>query len=759
MRHWFVLILLLLAASGRAAPITSEPVAAFLDEHCFSCHDDLDAKGDLDLTAMPEAITTEADAQLWMKVLDQLQADLMPPLKKKRPEPRQRAMVIRAIEKHVTESNFADAYLRKLLRPEYGNYTDHDMLFSGAINDAPFTPARLWRMSPEIYAARFGRAAAQSNPYVYPTRDNGFRDYAATSNVDQSTVESIIVATNKKLEDDLFGVTGGVKKIISFNQGQNKTQTVKPNPAHRYAPYLKPDTPSAEQMNRLIDEEFKIVHRREPTDAERDKYLGFLQANIYEAGNLEAMKATVLAIRLSPEAIYRMEVGAGPIDEHGRRRLSENEIANTLAFALTDQGPDQNQPIAEALARGELNNAAGVRATVLTMLDRPDRINLRSGAANLKFFAANPRVPRFFQEYFGYHHTPGVFKDDGRRMLEFGVRYPGAPIENNLVRDLDNLILLILRRDQNVLRELLTTDRFLINHPGDNDLMRECYAEFMRQIRDDTFKNKRITNEVINALKRDVNPHPGTGQQIAQALAYNLPYGPGSYRQVWNYQIEQPVQLPNRMGVLTHPAWLWAHSTNFDNDPVHRGIWVQTKLLAGVIADVPPNVDARVPEDPHKTLRQRLNVIREKDCWKCHVKINPLGEPFEIFDDWGRYRTEHYFNADRELVTRRDQTFDQQLEAGTLKTKPIDATGELRGAGSAEGAGADLDGPVTDAFDMIERLAQSNRVRQSFVRHAFRYFMGRNEMLSDSQTLIAADRAYLESGGSFKALVAYAAHF
>ena len=31
--------------------------------------------------------------------------------------------------------------------------------------------------------------------------------------------------------------------------------------------------------------------------------------------------------------------------------------------------------------------------------------------------------------------------------------------------------------------------------------------------------------------------------------------------------------------------------------------------------------------------------------------------------------------------------------------------------------------------------------------------MGRNEMLSDSRTLIEADRAYLESGGSFKAVV------
>ena len=39
------------------------------------------------------------------------------------------------------------------------------------------------------------------------------------------------------------------------------------------------------------------------------------------------------------------------------------------------------------------------------------------------------------------------------------------------------------------------------------------------------------------------------------------------------------------------------------------------------------------------------------------------------------------------------------------------------------------------------------------VRHAFRFFLGRNEMLSDSQTLIAAEKAYMKNGGSFKAML------
>ncbi len=82
------------------------------------------------------------------------------------------------------------------------------------------------------------------------------------------------------------------------------------------------------------------------------------------------------------------------------------------------------------------------------------------------------------------------------------------------------------------------------------------------------------------------------------------------------------------------------------------------------------------------------------------------------------------------------------------EAKPVDASGALVGAGDPK-----LDGDVTDAFDLVQRLAQSELVRQSFVRHAFRYWMGRNETLKDSPTLIAADKAYVDSDGSFKELL------
>ncbi len=54
---------------------------------------------------------------------------------------------------------------------------------------------------------------------------------------------------------------------------------------------------------------------------------------------------------------------------------------------------------------------------------------------------------------------------------------------------------------------------------------------------------------------------------------------------------------------------------------------------------------------------------------------------------------------------------------------------------------------------MISRLAKSERVEQVFVRHAFRFWMGRNETVNDAPVLREAHRAYRENGGSMNALV------
>jgi hypothetical protein len=226
----------------------------------------------------------------------------------------------------------------------------------------------------------------------------------------------------------------------------------------------------------------------------------------------------------------------------------------------------------------------------------------------------------------------------------------------------------------------------------------------------------------------------------------------------WDYPAQQPAKIPNRKGILTHPAWLIAHSQNLETDPIHRGKWVQEKLLAGSIPDVPITVDAVIDPDHAKTMRQRMEIkTGAVSCWRCHQKMDPLGFPFEIYDDFGRFRTEENLEHPENLINEapkghiaktsiKELTFGAQLPV--YKTLPVNPKGVLDGTGDSK-----LDGEVEDAFDLIDRLAKSNKARQSIIRHAFRFFMGRNETLSDSKTLIDAEKAYLENEGSFDEVI------
>ena len=60
-------------------------------------------------------------------------------------------------------------------------------------------------------------------------------------------------------------------------------------------------------------------------------------------------------------------------------------------------------------------------------------------------------------------------------------------------------------------------------------------------------------------------------------------------------------------------------------------------LLGGAVPEVPITVDAQLPDRPDQTLRQRMHVTREKECWTCHQKMDPLGLPFETFNHIGRF--------------------------------------------------------------------------------------------------------------------------
>ena len=335
--------------------------------------------------------------------------------------------------------------------------------------------------------------------------------------------------------------------------------------------------------------------------------------------------------------------------------------ARELAFAIAYALTDQppDSTLLKAADSRKLRSREAVEAQVNRLLNS-DRIE-------------TPRVLRFFREYFEYGSAVDVFKDEDLNPAH----NPEA-----LVADTDRLIMHICRVDKDVLRRLLTTPMTYVQYG---------------------------TNKGEPARASSKKPIH---------TSYNLPLD-------WKWIPDQPISLPanQRAGVLTQPAWLVAKSGNFENHAIWRGLWVRKKLLGGTVPDIPISVDAQLPEDETKTLRERMAVTREAYCWGCHKTMDPIGLTFEIFDHFGRWRT-------RELK------------------KPVDSAGYVKGIGDAS-----VEGDYTDAVRLMHKLADSDRVRQVFVRHAFRYFMGRNEKLTDAATLRRADRAYVESGGSMKALI------
>ncbi len=697
-----------------------DTVFPFLSTYCADCHGESSNESDVVLSSISFDLASGHDMELWKTVLRQLHVEEMPPTESKQPEQYEKDAVMFWINSELKKSgNVSDLYA-KLESPSFGNYVNHEKLFSGEITTEPFSPARLWRTSPNVFEnvkSNYGQGATDFRQ-PFPLEDKvGIKDYANLLFAD-SAVVSVLLSNAACAADELI----------------------------KHSPIASSDTsPTDDMLDSAISQHFRKVVGREPLREEISKYSELFRKTAKEGGNAEAMRLVFMAIMLHHESVYRVEIGLGEEDSHGRRMLSGTEMAFAIAFALTDRPPDA--ALLQAAEAGKLNSSTDAQFQVARML-QDDAIG-------------KPRILRFFQEFFGYAQAHKVFKDEDRSggFAYYGENYPAM-----YEKDADFFVMNILEKDKDVFRQLLTSDEYyIINRATFRNTVYDFYKKNQQQLDAGEYPEskqqellQRLNLKGWHELNEKYNLHnfnkgfDGSVAAIKQivdeqyswmdtkdenVLLHRMQALFGKYPMVYDlrddeqdFLLPQPYRRPHRAGILTHPAWLIAHSLNDSTDPIRRGKWVREHLLGGVIPDIPITVDASIPEDHNKTLRERLQKTEKAECWRCHRKMNPLGYAFEIYDDFGRYRTE------------------ESLDKG--ETKPVDARSELTDTGEQE-----LDGEFKDALELIARLAESGKVRQCMIRHVFRYFMGRNELLSDSKTLISADRAYLESGGSFKALL------
>lgn len=800
----------------------------FLDQNCLGCHDDATTKGDLSLEDLGPV--DETNAAIWKSVWAQVALHEMPPKKKSQPEPVDRLQFSEWIVGELKSVMKDKGGFQAHLDPKKGNFLNHDWLFGDlpeGIRLVPTSsPARIWRVTPQEHITRLNELINTEPKYdpakpglrthgdVVPTnhggelklyfgtdriiksqggtvayatsvksvpvvlsssRGHGFENYADLNSVNSAEATQILgkaedilrymaygplsIANPEQITDDpesyvMDGDIRGLPSALVYS-----TKVVRPlTPVHDL---MKNPEVTDERLRAAVVYLFEALTFRPPTAAESDDYLQIVKESIAKVGKEDGVFMGLSAIFLHRDALFRPElVEDGKADQHGRVMLQDWELGLAVNHALRYLKPDD--ALRNAIVKGRMRTREDVEREVTRMLD--DAVTRK------------PRILRFFRDYFD-HDLAGYICKDSNALAATGASNNANGTAHyramfGATASTDRLIELILAGDQEVLKQLLTTQQVVAERTdntyfGVKRTKEEIIATQKTQRKaegeaeeDARAKLKSLETEVVElearlkANSKEKELKRALGQKKKELTVVNRilegarkkkrggrnlgvtevdldgpkiharvsrrSFGGGSMR---SERVLATAPEGQRLGILTHPAWLVSHSDAMDNHAIHRGIWIRERLLGGGIPDVPITVDAMLPDEPNNTLRERMRVTREKYCWSCHDKMDPLGLPFEMYNHAGIYRT-------------------------TELNESVDTTGEIMDSGDPQ-----LDGPVENAIDMIEKLAESERVEQVFVRHAFRFWMGRNETLHDAPVLQAAHKAYRDGGGSMKALI------
>ncbi|HEX2657552.1 MAG TPA: DUF1592 domain-containing protein, partial [Polyangia bacterium] len=156
-----------------------------------------------------------------------------------------------------------------------------------------------------------------------------------------------------------------------------------------------------------------------------------------------------------------------------------------------------------------------------------------------------------------------------------------------------------------------------------------------------------------------------------------------------------------RAGLLTQLGFLASNAYSNQSSPIHRGVFVQRRVLCGTLPDPPPNVPQLPPLAATQTTRQEVDLhTAPAACTGCHHGlINPLGFGFENYDAVGRYRT---------------------TENGIA----IDATGDLVGTAAKP--------HFTNAVEEAAQIAASPEAEACYAKTWLRYAFGRAETGGDA---------------------------
>ncbi|MDX2020825.1 MAG: DUF1592 domain-containing protein [Deltaproteobacteria bacterium] len=175
------------------------------------------------------------------------------------------------------------------------------------------------------------------------------------------------------------------------------------------------------------------------------------------------------------------------------------------------------------------------------------------------------------------------------------------------------------------------------------------------------------------------------------------------------------VPAKDRLGVLTNPMVIGAHSKESGASPFPIGKFVYENVLCESIPPPPASFPPVEDNATGQTLRQKLeSMTANEPCLSCHKRIGPPGFSFLPFDPVGRFK-----NTD-------------------AKGQPFDTTGTLLFEDDAKM-------PFTSAADLGSKLASRPEAQKCIARRLFRWTFGRFEADGDAGAVSSFEKAAVDS--------------
>lgn len=161
-----------------------------------------------------------------------------------------------------------------------------------------------------------------------------------------------------------------------------------------------------------------------------------------------------------------------------------------------------------------------------------------------------------------------------------------------------------------------------------------------------------------------------------------------------------------RAGLLTQIGFLAANASSTDPDAIHRGVFVNHRILCAPLPP-PPMMVPPLPEDATGTLTMRQRIDGHTGPGTCgagchSTMINPVGFAYEHYDALGRWRDE-----------------DHGLPVDSTAAYEF-PTGEVA---------------YSDAVDLAGVMADQAMTHRCYVRHWIEYAYGREVGASDTQLI------------------------